>query len=702
MSTSSFSFSTLYASTEGSTEHWGHIECHCGHHHDEGVEDARTGGYIHMNGACFWTCCHANWDDFVCKAPVSVSKKSSGFVDVKDEPKKTDEKEKFRRFLPTFFTQELICLSCFKPYRNPLKLSCGHSFCRECIEKLVVYQKAAGSFSSRFRPPLPESQSEAKSAKVVVDSNLRLRQMSRSQRHALLDGDKEDDSKMTDEGEVNKDFVMCPVCSVCSYLRYAVEDTEILEKMKELCEQRHKGVRPKCSFCTSAVLAGAQAGEAAEATLVCATCGPICARHHALLHIAGPPSFRCHQVSETQMELIPLTLIPRSYEICPKHGCEMDLYDKARDASVCELCVAALGKREVSTRIIRDEDKMAYLMEKEAEKQAKKAKQADDEAKKKKSQEELDAERKRNEIKQIEELHGELAGEMKKCSETLDKSQSLFSAGAFTKDVKGLAEMREEIKKIFADGHKALEEMQKQAEEGITNVIDSADALLNSRYEACRVLLDGAADASAKAVSVPLETPEVRLMVIKRLRQLQDQLKSIESLPVEPLEASSLITLEKPDSIEKLSLVRVHQNDKGLFSVAKRARTEADEKPEEPAAAAESDDEDAILDRIRAKIREEYKKDSSRRNRENSRFSTIRSAVNSGMSDAMKSEAIGAVLFERAMEVLSVDFDAVFTISAKFFEKNSVDHIMSSLSNPADFNAELRAIYELLKETKQL
>ena len=48
-------------------KHTGHIDCHCCHHTDETVEEALSGGRIHLNSACFWSCCHARWDDFDCK-----------------------------------------------------------------------------------------------------------------------------------------------------------------------------------------------------------------------------------------------------------------------------------------------------------------------------------------------------------------------------------------------------------------------------------------------------------------------------------------------------------------------------------------------------------------------------------------------------------------------------------------------------------
>jgi len=48
-------------------KHTGHIECHCCHHTDETVEEAKTGGRYHLHGSCHWSCCGAEWDDFVCK-----------------------------------------------------------------------------------------------------------------------------------------------------------------------------------------------------------------------------------------------------------------------------------------------------------------------------------------------------------------------------------------------------------------------------------------------------------------------------------------------------------------------------------------------------------------------------------------------------------------------------------------------------------
>lgn len=329
------------------------------------------------------------------------------------------------------------------------------------------------------------------------------------------------------------------------------------------------------------------------------------------------------------------------------------------------------------------------------EKEAKRAREEDARILEKKSAQEREEEKKRDEIKQIAELHDGLQAKATKCREVLQKSRDLHKSGALTKNVKGLEEMREEIRKIFAESHKTLEDMQRQVEGEITKIVDDADHVLASRYEASQTLLEGAVDAASKASSMPLESQNVRMVVMKRLKDLQDQLSSVESLPSEPIEVSSLMTMQKQDSIDKLHLVRIQQSETGLFGASKPAGGEAKASSPEP-----MEDDETILKRIRAKLRKESS--SSSRSRDNGRYANIRSSVGSGMSDDMKAQAIGSIIFERGPDVLGVDFDEVFAVSAAFLEMNSIDHIMSDLNSPADFNLELRAIHQFLKETHKL
>jgi len=63
--------------TPSGREHTGHINCKCLHSTDETVEEARTSGRIHLNSACFWSCCGARWDDFNCTAGGSSSSSSN-------------------------------------------------------------------------------------------------------------------------------------------------------------------------------------------------------------------------------------------------------------------------------------------------------------------------------------------------------------------------------------------------------------------------------------------------------------------------------------------------------------------------------------------------------------------------------------------------------------------------------------------------
>uniref|UniRef100_A0A8C9FLV2 RING-type domain-containing protein n=1 Tax=Pavo cristatus TaxID=9049 RepID=A0A8C9FLV2_PAVCR len=43
---------------------------------------------------------------------------------------------------------ELSCSICLSLYRNPVSLCCGHSFCKQCVQKaLGVQQQAKASYS---------------------------------------------------------------------------------------------------------------------------------------------------------------------------------------------------------------------------------------------------------------------------------------------------------------------------------------------------------------------------------------------------------------------------------------------------------------------------------------------------------------------------------------------------------------------------
>jgi len=692
---STFDFGCLFSTEDTSShQHWGRIKCCCHHHTDEDADQARVSTLHHTNGSCLWTCCGANWSDLFCKAAVSSSGKIDDAEELKPPPKKK-EANKFRRYLPTFYSQELVCLSCFKPYRNPMKLACGHSMCKECIEKVISYQKAAGSFSSRFRADPVKTSEEAAAAsaglKLSSVGNLRLRQMTRTQRRMFLqDGKKEAEEKDSDDN-----VIICPVCSESSHVSAAVDDVEIIEKMKELEEQRHSGMHPKCAFCTSAVLAGAQLEEASEATLVCAVCGPVCARHHALLHIAGPPTFRCHEVSETPMELLPLmNVIPHQYEICPKHGCEMDLYDKKTKSLLCEVCAAGLAKGDANARIIREEDKMAFLME-----EADKAKERV--ALEKKSKEERLLEQEKQQKQQVASMQEELDASLKKCTGILEQSHKLFEEGKLTREVDGLAAARDDVRKLFAQSREALDEMEKQTLADMDKMVDGADEQLRSRFDASHELLAEAQDAASRVSTIPLDTPDIRAMLISRLGDILKSLKKVESLPVEPLSAKNLFNLEqKPEAIKQLAIAKISPVEGGLF-----ASVSASSPPEGAASPSQEEqppmeDEDSLLDSIRAKLKSEDT--ASRRSRDNGRYSSIKGSVNSGMSEFMKREAIAAILFDRGESVLGAPFEEIITVSEVFLNKNSVDHILEDLSSPADFNLEMRAIYAFLKQTKAL
>nr|XP_006005590.2 PREDICTED: E3 ubiquitin/ISG15 ligase TRIM25-like [Latimeria chalumnae] len=65
---------------------------------------------------------------------------------------------------PAELEEELTCSICLNIYKNPILLSCGHNFCKDCIEQLWESQAAMGTYSCpecrtkfRERPPLQKS-----------------------------------------------------------------------------------------------------------------------------------------------------------------------------------------------------------------------------------------------------------------------------------------------------------------------------------------------------------------------------------------------------------------------------------------------------------------------------------------------------------------------------------------------------------------
>jgi len=372
----------------------------------------------------------------------------------------------------------------------------------------------------------------------------------------------------------------------------------------------------------------------------------------------------------------------------------MDLYDKKTKSLICEVCASAIPKRDANTRIIREEDKMAFLME-EANKDKMRI------AMEEKSKEERLQEQEKNQKAQVASLREDLDMRLKNCSQILESSQKLHAEGHLTREAEGISAVREEIKKVFVESHKELEEMEKKAQEEIDKLISGADEVLSSRYSASRALLDEAHAIGGRTATVSLDTPEMRAIVIKRLQDILESLKKVEALPVKPSQASDLFTLKtQPDAMKKLQIATIVPAENGLLNSVASAEPISLSRVGSPEPQPEMEDDDTVLDRIRAKLKAE--ESSSRRTRENGRFPTVRSSVNSGMSDDMKREAIGALIFDRGEDVLAAPFEEVIMVTEAFLEKNSLDHILEDLSSPADFNREMRAIYQFLKETHKL
>lgn len=753
-SSGSFSFAQLFEAESGvgSTEHWGHIRCRCGHHRDETLAQARRGSRIHLNGTCLWSCCGANWDDFTCTKPMTPlgkkSKKDYADVDDDDGSEETRravwerEQRRLRRYLPTFQTQELVCLACFRPYRDPVRLACGHTLCRECLHKRAEYQRAAASFSSHLRGLLAgtaastSSAAPAESAAAVAAAddhklgNMRMRQLTRTQRRALeaarTGGDKPAEEKDKDKKEEAEDvppeareMVVCPVCTACTRVAAATADTEMCARLAERAEQERRGVCAKCAFCMSAVLAGVQA-EAEDAGLVCATCGPVCARHHALVHVAGPPTFRGHDVRAAPLALVPvLDRVPAHYEVCARHGCVMDLFDTVLEQPLCEMCATAFARRSNMARIIRAEDKLAFMLKKEAEAEARAAAAAAT----RRSEAEAARDQAAQERAKFAELRESLAARTERCSGVLARSRDLCAAGQLTREAGGLAEFRGRVRELFAESRAALDEMERSLEADVERVLACADARLQQRYEAAATLLAEAQATLQRTAALPLDaSAATRVIAMKRLRDVLESLDRIERLPTEPAALDTIFTAQtNPEAVKKCRLValcpcadlREATRGKLLLPLGDADACEDAKKDDDDDDSHGSDkdedsdddeDEDAVLARIRKELADEDRRHGNQQaRRDNGRYSSLRSAVSSDMGDSMQRETIGMVIYERSGDVLGTDdFEVAAAVTGMLFEKNTLEHILRNLSTPADFNRELRAIHQFLIQTGRL
>lgn len=764
-SSGSFSFAELFDAESGakSTEHWGHIRCRCGHHTDESLADARRGRLIHLNGACKWSCCGANWDDFTCTTPMTqLGRRDKGrkkgvagadsdddAVDEAAERAAEREQRRLRRYLPTFYNEEVVCLACFRPCCEPVRLACGHTLCRACVHKRAEYQRAAASFSSHLRallagganPAGPAGAAHASSPAAVAAADdhkigdMRMRQLTRTQRRALeaaagkgtgaaaAAGKEENDKK--DKDSESEAMVVCPACSMCTKVSEMVPDAEMAARVEQERAQEQAGTRARCAFCMSAVLAGVQK-EAEEATLVCATCGPVCARHHALLHVAGAPTFRAHDVRAAPLALVPvLDRVPQHYEVCARHGCEMDLFDTVLAQPLCEMCATAFARRSNTARLIRAEDKLAFMRQREAEAAARAAAaEATRRSEAAAARDQAAAERAR-----LADLRATLEARAAHCGGLLARSQALRDTGALTTAAAGLAEFRGRVRQLFADSRAALDEMERSLGADVERVLACADARLQERYAAAATLLADAHATLARTAALPADAaPETRVVALKRLRDVLESLDRIERLPTEPAALDALFTAQiHPDAVKRCRLIALCPADdlreatrgqlllqpgdgssdsgdddddgKGKGKGKSGSSGSASDREDE-----EEEDEDAKLARIRKELAEEDRRHGNQQaRRDNGRYRSLRSAVDAGANEGLLRETIGMVIYERSGDVLGTDdFEVVSAVTGMLFEKNTLDHILNDLSTPAELNRELRAIHQFLVETGRL
>jgi hypothetical protein len=264
-----------------------------------------------------------------------------------------------------------------------------------------------------------------------------------------------------------------------------------------------------------------------------------------------------------------------------------------------------------------------------------------------------------------------------------------------TTKVAGLSEFQNETTKAFADYRSNLAKREKEVQSEVQQIISDTDEQLRVRYSAAETLLKDAQGLLDTMSEISPATSDGRLVVAKRLHSMTEMLARVATLPSTPQDLGTLFAFTVDPAVVKRSTVVKLTPSAALFSAAAKDSAGA---AASPAAMVDDEDDDTLLGRFRSRLKVEDELDSTREDRDNSRFQSIRVMLSSGMDPAMQRETIGAIIFDRCEQVLGTGADVdVFAVSSTFLEKNTLDHIMENLSTPAAFNREIRAIHLLLQ-----
>jgi len=211
----------------------------------------------------------------------------------------------------------ITCMSCFQTFKDPQLLPCGHSICKDCIDRCVDLHNAL-------------KVSDKKEARRII--------------RVLTGKATEEDKKVETVGDV----LDCPFCGEeCLrskvtpnvQLRNIISSNAFSKQFAQGSGEAGEKKTEVCGFCGK------------PATKFCCFCGPLCAEHNTFLHTNGP--LGSHEVSDAPVQLLQSTADVKSavvgrksaqeldIPICRTHNSPMELFCSDCQQLVCHICAVS-------------------------------------------------------------------------------------------------------------------------------------------------------------------------------------------------------------------------------------------------------------------------------------------------------------------------------------------------------------------------
>jgi len=205
-------------------------------------------------------------------------------------------------------------MSCFQTFKDPQLLPCGHSICKDCIDRCVDLHNAL------------KASDKAETRRII---------------RVLTGKATEEDKKAASVGEV----LDCPFCGQeCErskvtpnvQLRNIIASNAFTKQFAGAAGDKKVEV---CGFCGK------------PATKFCCFCGPLCATHNDFLHTNGP--LGTHEVSDVPVQLLQSAAEVKSavvgrkgiqeldLPVCRTHNAPMELFCSDCQQLVCHICAVS-------------------------------------------------------------------------------------------------------------------------------------------------------------------------------------------------------------------------------------------------------------------------------------------------------------------------------------------------------------------------